>query len=198
MRTLPLGLIISLAASRAFAGVVTFDPALVFIDPAISTTAQVQVSVGQATTEDGTFDSVDLIIGSDIQGLIAYFTYDQEFIEFTPFRFSPQPLRALGTQVYGPMGSTFVGGFFNEPISAILVGTLILNATGVPNGEYTIGVDSARDGLSGMGLSGVNDSWTFGIARVVVIPEPGMAALLGVGLLVSILRHRDRLWRRRT
>ncbi len=197
MRRVPIALLGVLWGSTAVAGVVTFDPALVVIDPAVSTTAQVQVSVGGATTEDGTFDSVDLIIGANVQALIADFDYASVFLSHTmicKWWCPPQPSRQLGTPVYGPLGSTYVGGFFYEPVASILVGSLILDATGIPNGEYTIGVDSNRDGLSGVGLFGQLDNGTSGFGRVVVIPEPGVVVFMMpvVMFLVGFRRKRDR------
>ena len=159
-------LFVTFLPAAAVGGVVTFAPDVVVIDPAVSATAQVQVYAGDATTADGTFDTLDLIIGSDVQGLIANFTYSSETVWL--YRETPQPSRALGTPFYAPLGSTYVGGLFKPPSASLWVGTLVLDATGVAPGEYTVRVDSEYDDLSAMGLFGEADLGTFGSARVIV------------------------------
>ncbi|MGD2109659.1 MAG: PEP-CTERM sorting domain-containing protein [Phycisphaerae bacterium] len=157
-----------LVFASAHAGVIGFNPQEMTIDPSVDPLIfTTEMSVAAADVETA-FENVDVIVGSDDLELMDFeFPFDVFCFDFSPCWAPDEGTYASGIKI----------GFFGSPQSVGLVlGTLTVDATGLPNGTYYILVDSNRDGgRSGLGATAEP---LFGQAAVHIVPEPGTLALL--------------------
>ena len=166
--------------SYAFAGLVSFDPEKASVLPGEA--AVFGVTLVSETLGD--IQGADVVLGSD----------DVPF----GFQYSDEWTSAMGNvSAITPLGifpfDLFVGG--NNPLepiglSSILLGTVTADTTGLAVGQqYSIFVDSSRDGFSSIGLGTTFDPIS-GTGLINVVPEPVTLSLLGLGALALLRRRR--------
>ncbi len=196
----PVTAMVFIVSARAVAGVVTFDPPEVFVQPGQPAVFEVTV----ASTEMATFDSVGLLMGLDELSLGLEFEYAPSFRESVARCDSctgwwgPAPPAPFGVWP----SDLFVGGNrFRLPLwggAPLLIGTLTIDTTGLPAGtSFDVFVDGIQEieevgaALSFVALGTAEPEPLRGFARVNVVPEPGMLAMMGVAVAAAIG------WRRR-
>jgi hypothetical protein len=164
----------AVCSSSAFGGTIEFTPDTVKYNAGDVVTLDLSIGSSLLTT----FDSVDIIVGSDDLTIT-----DFEFGAFTRFFESSAP----DTSVY-PSGWKF--GFFGPASFSeeFHLGTLTVVDPRL-FGTYTVLVDAARDGgRSTVAGSGFTDGLT-GVATVYAgVPEPATLSLLAIGCLAVALR----------
>ena len=167
--------VVALAAPGVRAGTVTFDPSAVEISAGEGADLSFDVWVASPW---GLLESIDMIIGSDTVPM------DPEDWTYAPgmepsgwaYFASPSP-----QSVY-PFGIGGLGGFafMGSVSSPILLGTLAIDASGLPVGDHSIMVDGERDDGRSNVAFGLDTDPLFGSATITVIPEPITIVLLGV------------------
>ena len=166
------------AASSAMGGTVRFD--LVVKDLNIHV-----YDVSIASTEFETFNSADLLIGSD-KPLGLTFVYDQAFFDSA----APPPADPMGFGVYP--ADSFQGGFNASGwMAPLLIGQLTVD-TGGSREANVIQVSNAYENeLLGTGLSQVLSGVVpEPLEGMIKIPEPATLMLLGFGGLAVLRRRR--------
>lgn len=166
MRFIPWLLVLSIAPIVAQGATVAFDPPILEIHVAGGvTTGTFQITV--ASTEVlATFNSVDMVIGSNDVQLTAFVLTDEFIDATTPFNAVEVP----GPGTYS--SDVFVGGFsfINPWTPPTSVGTLFVNAAGLSAGDYAVSVDFKFDGRSIVALGLPTEGLT-GVATVRVITD---------------------------
>jgi hypothetical protein len=174
-------LVLTFGGASAFGGVVEFSP-----DPLdLMVSGPMTGSLDVTVTGVGQFDSLDMVIGSD-DFTITGFTYDAAIdLDSTTAPY-------MGVGLY-TASDVWIGGFNDAGhVSGptMLVGTVDVDLTGLPEGTYEIEVSATRDGdISGLGVPGVGFDGLAGIGIVNVVPEPATLGLLGLASL-GFLRRR--------
>lgn len=164
--------------SYAFAGFVSFDPEKASVlpgEPAVFGVTLVSDTLGD-------IQGADVVLGSDD---VAFgFQYSDEWGSAMVNVSTPSPLGIFPFDL-------FVGGNGPLPIglSSILLGTVTVETTGLAEGQYSIFVDSSRDGFSSIGLGTTFDPIS-GTGLINVVPEPMTLSLLGLGALALLRRRR--------
>jgi len=170
----------ALAVSAAPGGTVSFDPPVREVDPSISTVTTFEVGIGASTV--GSFDAIDMIIGSDE---LALTDWEPNY---------PCPFGIPCWQSDDAYPSAIKFGFFgpSNPAAGFQLGTLTVDAAGLPVGTYTVHVDAARDGGRSLISGGGESEPLYGVGTVQVIPDPATAVLLGLAVLVIGCRRGPR------
>jgi hypothetical protein len=164
-----------LFSSSALGGTIDFTPSVVWINPYDPPVYTLELSIGASSLDE--FDSADIIVGSDDLAITGF-----EFGDYTRFFESTGP----DTSVYQ---SGWKFGYFGPltPPGGFHLGTLTVDISGAPIGEYYIVVDADRDGgRSTLAGGGVTDPLS-GVA-VFMIPEPATLSLLTIGCLTVLFR----------
>lgn len=160
----------------AYAGTVSFEPQERVVDPAVSTRTTFEVVISE--TPLGTFESVDLILGSDDLQITEW---EFAFFVICDFGACADPA--------GVYPSDLQFGWFGPPVlPPFHLGTLTVDASGLGRGTYSVIVDAQRDGGRSTLALGTNIDTLFGSATVTVIPEPATLALLAIGAVFSFHR----------
>ena len=184
--------VIVLSVSRAFGGIVTFDPPAVDILPGdIGIDVFFDVSVGIEGPDIDGFDSFDLFFWP---------ISDPYSLEMASFVFSPEAIAAFSflysdSSGWPPydyqliIGGNSAGGTVG---TSMFLGTLTVDTSGLsePGDSTTLQVDAQYeiDNL-GFRMSLLGDNFgditgmesLYGSAAITIIPEPGTLALLAVG-----------------
>lgn len=177
-----LGMLV--CSATAFGGIATFNPSPVIIDPAVSTTANVGVTVAAGPIE--ALQTVDMIIGSDSLNITG-FAYDAAFVAGSAFRLTPI---VDGSAVYA--NTVQLGGFLNAATPSVLVGLVGIDAAGLAPGEYELLVNGDRDqGISALGSALGDVESLSGRVLVQVVPEPATLLILGAAGLGVVFRRRN-------
>ena len=166
-------------------GTATFIPSDVYVPAGTPAIFDIEITSGV-----GNFDAADLLIGSDdlatpVPSITAGdFAYHPDWN--AAFASVTTPVYATG--MFGYDYFVQVGGGNSTPVGAsVMLGTVTLDTTGVPNGDYYVRIDS-NDGFSELALAGAGEDLSgYGIIH---IPEPGSLALLGLGMVVGLRRRR--------
>ncbi len=170
-------LVAALANAPVLGGIVAFDPPVQEVDLAGNTRVTFAVSIASTETL-AALAAVDLVIYYD-----DLFLVDWQYAP--PFQGLDLPCKWIPCP-----SQLFVSAFVNTPVtSPARLGTLTVDATGLPLGQYTVAVDPDRDG----GYSGASFLGEFeplsGQGVVRVIPEPTTLALLTLAVL-GLVRFR--------
>ncbi len=183
-------LMVGFPSASALGGIVTFEPqkmTLCVQDPGCTAEPQSgTIDVFVAPEKLGQFESADIVIGSDDVSFPNW-AFSQDFMDWSFFDSSTR-------QAFGVYQDEWAVGGFGPPIASIFVGTITVgnkNKAGevLPDGSYSVLVDSARDGgISSLAL-GLDSEPLLGLATVNLIPEPAVLTLLGLGA-VGLLRRR--------
>ena len=166
-------------------GTATFNPPVVNVPAGTPAVFDILITSGV-----GNFDAADLIIGVDNLGGavpgITLFEYDPAWVSAFASIIDP-PQYGSGTfPAY--VDFAYVGGSNQASVGAsVMLGSIALDTTGLPNGDYPVRIDS-NDGFSELTLGGVGEDLSgYGTIH---IPEPGSLALLGLGMVVGLRRRR--------
>ena len=198
-----ISLVTVFATSSAFGGLVTFGTGMVEIDITAPGphTATFDVTIESSTID--VFTAVDLIFGSDRLTIPADgFTYSDDTIGAVIASVIGGGAGSTLAPPYGCFGScvyaseAFVGTFASDGFpNALLFGTLTVDAAGLDIGEYSVMVDSERDGGVSQLIFSFEGVDFFdplnGIGIVHVVPEPATIALLGLGAIGLLRRRRS-------
>lgn len=140
MRNKTLGVLVAwLLTAPAWAGEITFEPSLIEIAPgSIGSDALSAVVTIQSSTM-GSFEAIDGLIGSNDVVIVA-FAYSSEFEAVVAFITPPSPYGAFNHD-------RAFGGFSLAPvIPPLVVGTVTFDVSNLPEGVYSIVIDSGQDG----------------------------------------------------
>jgi len=159
----------ALAGSSALGGTVSFDPPVREVDPSISTVTTFEVGI--AASDLGTFEGLDMVIGSDDLQIVRwdYGDYTRFFEDVRPAGIYPSDVR--------------ISHFALPTAMPFSVGEVTVDAAGLPPGLYQVVVDAERDNVRSRIQLGLAEDPLYGEGFVSVIPEPGTLALLALGAL---------------
>lgn len=179
------GVVVTFAASCAWAGTVVFDPPTAEIDVGEGADLSFDLWV---STEMGFIELLDMILGSSTVPMHpGHWRYSMEIYVAAG---------SLGPPVYQDVYSYGLDGigffaFMGPLASPVHLSTLAIDASGLPVGDHFVLVDGQYDnGRSNVWL-GTECDLLFGSAMISVIPEPATLALVGLGA-VGLLCGRKR------
>ncbi len=164
MKGVTVGLLASLSCACALGETVRFEPAIRTVDLGTGvTTTTFEVHV-ESTTGVATFNSIDLLIGSD--NLVpSAFAFDAAFEANMDFENAE-----IIVDPPGYVSAIFAGGFAAAALTRpILVGTLTVDAAGLAPGDYMVEVNADKDGGASVIALLTNLDPLFGSATVTVV-----------------------------
>ena len=167
---------LTLAASTAAAGNVTFDPQAVDLIPG----DQVSLDVTLEATEMASFDALMAVFQTEYL-TIDGFTIDSALIDTAVFPPFVEPV---------PGGGLSIGAFLPDSVQTQFIGSLQITVPEtIPFGYYRVFVDSGLDNLSELTLGAGSEGLVGEAVLFVVIPEPATVTLLGLGALCLFRRR---------
>ncbi len=178
-----VGVVLGCSIGGASAGVVTFDPPSVVVDPASAGLLEVEVTINP---DFPAYDAAVVLILSDS-------------VPFSRFVFDPEFLGALPTTLEGglpydvfwivnpfPQEGVLYFAASSSPgqasLDMIVAGILTLDLSDLEPGTHAVFVDPGVDGLSGIGNRGQLEP-LHGEMTIRVVPEPHTAGLVAIVLL---------------
>lgn len=148
---------------------IRFDPPSQFVDLDVDDSVIFFEIYVESTSVWNYFNSIDVFLGSDYVN-VSDFALNPDFIESTGIFNKVQQVGKLG----GYDSTIFTGGF--TPVGLprpYYIGTLTVDTNSMPSGEYTIQVDSLKDGnKSNVTIGNIADGYhqenLFGYASITV------------------------------
>lgn len=178
-----VSLLIGLVSSTALGGMVGFDPSDTMIDRNVAPPGVFTVDVSIDATSLDTYNSVDVVFGSDDGLTIMDFTFNTPGVTRFFETLIPDSTYASAIKI-GYFGSN------TDTPSSQLLGTLTVDATGLADGVYNIVVNAETDGGASKLTFSTDVDLLFGGATVNITPEPMTLSLLGLGALALLRRRR--------
>lgn len=191
MRKVATSLAVLAFATSSWAGTVDFLPGAANVLPGDTATFNVVVS----SSELATFDTVFLVIGSDVPRDLDM-TYAPSFVDLT----TVDPGAPAPFGIYAPdRDVAFGGNRFATPAfqAPLLIGTLSIDTTGLLEGSsYDIWVSTSREendlgfSLTALALGTGASEGLEGAATLNIVPEPATLMMLAMGGMAVAYRRR--------